>query len=58
MENAIQGPGIFLAQFVRENPPFNTIDGLADWASAMGYRGLQIPAWDSLQPEEKKLYDM
>jgi sugar phosphate isomerase/epimerase len=46
METAIQGPGIFLAQFVRDEHPFDSIEGLAGWVSSLGYRGLQVPAWD------------
>ncbi|MEC5320443.1 sugar phosphate isomerase/epimerase [Brenneria populi subsp. brevivirga] len=39
----IKGPGIFLAQFIGERPPFNTLDGLAAWAASLGYKALQIP---------------
>ena len=39
----IQGPAIFLAQFVGEFAPFNTLDGLAGWAAALGYKAVQIP---------------
>jgi len=39
----IQGPGIFLAQFIGEKPPFNTLEGLAGWAVGLGYKALQIP---------------
>ncbi len=39
----IQGPGIFLAQFIGGQPPFNTLAGLAGWASGLGYKALQIP---------------
>ena len=42
----IKGPGIFLAQFVRENPPYNNIDGLSDWVASLGYKGVQIPSWE------------
>lgn len=44
---SIQGPAIFLAQFVRNTPPFDTFDGLCSWAAGLGYRGVQIPAWES-----------
>jgi sugar phosphate isomerase/epimerase len=44
--NAIQGPGIFLAQFLRDVPPYNDIRTIAPWAASLGYRGLQIPTWD------------
>jgi hypothetical protein len=29
----IQGPGIFLAQFAGDQAPFNTLEGMAGWAS-------------------------
>ncbi len=43
----IKGPAIFLAQFAGDNPPFNSIDAIAGWASALGYKGVQIPSWDA-----------
>lgn len=39
----IKGPGVFLAQFARNEAPFDTIDGLAGWAAAKGFKGVQIP---------------
>lgn len=39
----LKGPGIFLSQFIGEQAPFNTLEGLAQWASALGYKALQIP---------------
>ncbi len=39
----IKGPGIFLSQFIGEQAPFNTLDGLAKWAASLGYKALQIP---------------
>ena len=43
----IKGPGLFLAQFVGDTPPFNTLDAIAQWAAGLGYKGLQIPTWDA-----------
>jgi sugar phosphate isomerase/epimerase len=43
----IKGPGIFLAQFLRDEAPFNTLDGITKWAASLGYKGIQVPAWDS-----------
>ncbi len=40
----IKGPGIFLAQFIGPQAPFNTLAGVAQWAAGLGYRALQIPA--------------
>lgn len=42
----IKGPGIFLAQFVGEQAPFNTLQGLGQWAASLGYKGVQIPTND------------
>jgi sugar phosphate isomerase/epimerase len=41
----IKGPGIFLAQFAGEKPPFHSLEAIADWAAALGYTGIQIPTW-------------
>lgn len=40
----IQGPAIFLAQFMGDAAPFDTLDHLAEWAGGLGYKGIQIPA--------------
>ena len=48
----IKGPGIFLAQFVRPDPPFNSIESLGKWVADLGYTGVQIPTW------EKSLFDL
>jgi sugar phosphate isomerase/epimerase len=42
----IKGPAVFLAQFLRDEAPFNTLPGIAAWFARQGYRGVQIPAWD------------
>ena len=39
----MKGPGIFLAQFAGDDPPFDNLPNLADWASGLGYVGLQLP---------------
>ena len=43
----IQGPGIFLAQFVSDSAPFNTLDTICAWAKSLGYVAVQIPSWDA-----------
>lgn len=45
--SAIQGPGIFLAQFAGDNAPFNSLHSIGQWAAGLGYAGVQIPSWDS-----------
>ena len=39
----IKGPAIFLAQFLGNEPPFDTLDNLARWAAGLGYKGVQLP---------------
>ena len=39
----MKGPGIFLAQFLGDTAPFDTLDHLAEWAAGLGYAGVQIP---------------
>jgi len=43
----IKGPGIFLAQFLRDEEPYDTLEGIAKWVSGLGYKGIQVPSWDS-----------
>lgn len=43
----IKGPAIFLAQFMGDTEPFNSLDSICAWVSALGYKGIQIPTWDS-----------
>ncbi|MDG1214114.1 MAG: TIM barrel protein, partial [Flavobacteriaceae bacterium] len=43
----IKGPAVFLAQFVDSKPPFNSLEGICQWAADLGYKGIQIPTWES-----------
>ncbi|MEO8309085.1 MAG: sugar phosphate isomerase/epimerase, partial [Pseudomonadota bacterium] len=43
----MKGPGIFLAQFASAQPPFNSLEGMARWAAALGYVGVQVPTSDA-----------
>ncbi|HET9160556.1 MAG TPA: sugar phosphate isomerase/epimerase [Caulobacteraceae bacterium] len=50
----IKGPGIFLAQFVGDAPPFDTLENLGRWVSELGFVGVQLPTGpDSLFDVEK-----
>ena len=53
----IKGPAIFLAQFMGDAEPFNTLPNITDWAKSLGYAGVQIPAWDSRVIDLKKAAD-
>ncbi len=39
----IKGPGIFLAQFLSDQAPFNSLDSICGWAAGLGYKGVQLP---------------
>ena len=43
----IKGPAIFLAQFAGSEAPFNSLETIADWAAGHGYKGIQMPSWES-----------
>ncbi len=43
----IKGPGIFLAQFADDSAPFNNLNEICQWAAGLGFKGVQIPSWDS-----------
>ncbi|HSK08689.1 MAG TPA: sugar phosphate isomerase/epimerase family protein [Vicinamibacterales bacterium] len=42
----IKGPAIFLAQFLDDRAPFDTLENITGWAQSLGFVGVQIPAWD------------
>jgi len=51
---SIKGPAIFLAQFAGDAAPFNSFDSICGWAASLGYKGVQIPAWDDRFIDLKK----
>jgi len=42
----IKGPGIFLAQFIANEEPYNSIENIGKWAKSLGFKGVQIPTGD------------
>jgi sugar phosphate isomerase/epimerase len=46
MTAVIKGPGLFLAQFMGDVPPCDSWANATRWAAKLGYRGVQVPAWD------------
>src|SRR5450631_2093561 len=50
----IKGPGIFLAQFLGDEAPFNSLRSICKWAKSLGYVGVQIPTWDARCIDLKK----
>ena len=43
---SIKGPAIYLAQYAGDAAPFDTFDHICGWAASLGFKGVQIPAWD------------
>ena len=50
----IKGPAIFLAQFMDDKEPFNNLENICNWVASLGYKGVQIPAWDARCIDIKK----
>ncbi|MHC4713033.1 MAG: sugar phosphate isomerase/epimerase family protein [Planctomycetota bacterium] len=44
--SGIKGPAIFLAQFLRDEAPYDNLENIGKWVAGLGYKGVQIPAWD------------
>ncbi|MDQ7949647.1 MAG: sugar phosphate isomerase/epimerase [Pedobacter sp.] len=42
----IKGPAVFLAQFIGDTAPFNSLDGICQWAAQLGFKGIQLPTLD------------
>ncbi|MEX0719233.1 MAG: sugar phosphate isomerase/epimerase family protein [Balneolaceae bacterium] len=47
MMKTIKGPALFLAQFAGGEPPFDEIETICKWAADIGYKGVQIPTWET-----------
>ncbi len=41
------GPAIFLAQFIGDEAPFNSLDAICRWAADLGFQGIQLPTSDA-----------
>jgi len=44
--NTIKGPAIFLAQFVANEAPYDSMENIGKWAKSLGFKGVQIPTND------------
>ncbi|PLB46087.1 xylose isomerase-like protein [Aspergillus steynii IBT 23096] len=53
----IQGPAIFVAQYISDDAPFNSLDGICGWAASLGYKGIQIPLDTRLIDVERAAHD-
>ena len=43
----MKGPAIFLAQFAGQDAPFDNLKNITKWAGDLGYKGVQLPTWES-----------
>jgi sugar phosphate isomerase/epimerase len=39
----LKGPGIFLAQYIGDRAPFNSLPAIAAWAAGLGFTAVQVP---------------
>ena len=46
MASAIKGPGILLAQFLRDHEPYDNLENISRWVADLGYKGIQVPSSD------------
>jgi hypothetical protein len=50
----IKGPAIFIAQFIGDEAPFNSLEAICTWAKTLGYKGVQLPTLDDRFIDLKK----
>jgi sugar phosphate isomerase/epimerase len=50
----IKGPAIFLAQFMGDEAPFNSLPAITEYMKSLGYIGVQLPSWDGRIMDLKK----
>ena len=50
----IKGPAIFLAQFMGDEPPYNSLPNITKWVKGLGYKAVQLPSWDGRIMDLKK----
>ncbi|AQA18950.1 AP endonuclease [Halioglobus japonicus] len=53
----MKGPAIFLAQFIDSKAPFDSLENITRWAGDLGYRGVQVPTWESSLIDLEKAAD-
>jgi len=51
----MKGPAIYLAQFMGDEAPFNSLQSICDWVAGMGYEGIEIPTFDPRCVDLQKL---
>ncbi len=53
----MKGPAVYLAQFMDDNPPFNTLESACRHMAGLGYKGVQLPTFDPRCVDLQKLAD-
>lgn len=53
----MKGPAVYLAQFMGDEPPFNTLENICDYMAGLGYKGVQLPTFDPRCVDLQKLAD-
>lgn len=43
----LKGPALFLAQFMSDEAPFNSLENVTKWVGSLGYEGIQVPSNDT-----------
>ncbi len=43
----MKGPGIFLAQVISDDAPYNNLKQICEWVAEQGYKAVQLPTWDT-----------
>jgi len=51
----MKGPAIYLAQFIGDEPPFNNLENMCQYMASLGYKGVELPTWDSRLVDLQKL---
>ena len=51
----MKGPAIFLAQFMGDQEPFNSLRSICKWVADLGYKGVEIPTFDPRCVDLKQL---
>ncbi len=52
--NKIKGPGIFLAQVLGDEAPYNNLKSICQKVAELGYKSIQLPTWDTRIIDLKK----
>jgi sugar phosphate isomerase/epimerase len=43
----LKGPALFIAQFIGDTAPYNSLENICKWAAGLGFKGLQLPTLDA-----------